>query len=137
MLEQVRENCGRVPDKTTADAGYWAPEAPQECTRLGTDVFISTARKKHAQSHGALPPPSSNADDARAKMRLKLQTDEGKKIYRRTKAVVEPVFGQVKETRGFRRFLLRGLDAVHGEWSLVCTAHNLLKLFRYMHLDPA
>jgi hypothetical protein len=70
-------------------------------------------------------------------MHRKLQTVAGKATYRRRKAVVEPVFGQLKEARGFRRFLLRGLSSVQGEWSLVCAAHNLLKLFRYMQLEPA
>jgi len=70
-------------------------------------------------------------------MRRKLQSAVGRETYRRRKAVVEPVFGQVKEARGFRRFLLRGLSSVQGEWSLVCTGHNLLKLFRYMQLEPA
>ena len=64
------------------------------------------------------------------RMRRKLQTKAGKAIYARRKAVVEPVFGQIKEARGFRRFLLRGLVKVQGEWALVCLTHNILKLHR-------
>jgi len=63
-------------------------------------------------------------------MRHKLRTPEGQAIYRQRKAVVEPVFGQIKEARGFRRFLLRGLGKVQAEWQLICATHNLLKLFR-------
>lgn len=137
MLEQVRDNCGGVPDRTTADAGYWSPEAASACTQLGTDAFISTARKQHTATAIGEPSTCCDGDDARARMRRKLQTDAGKATYRRRKAVVEPVFGQVKEARGFRRFLLRGLSCVQGEWSLVCAGHNLLKLYRYMQLEPA
>jgi hypothetical protein len=63
-------------------------------------------------------------------MREKLESDAGAAIYRRRKAIVEPVFGQIKEARGFRRFSFRGLAAVRQEWQLVCLTHNLLKLFR-------
>ncbi len=63
-------------------------------------------------------------------MRAKLRTPEGRAIYARRKATVEPVNGQIKDARGFRRFLVRGLHAVSGQWALVCTSHNILKLYR-------
>jgi Transposase DDE domain len=63
-------------------------------------------------------------------MRQKLRTAAGRAIYARRKAIVEPVFGQIKDARGFRRFLLRGVAKVNAEWSLICLTHNLLKLFR-------
>ena len=66
----------------------------------------------------------------RDRMRRKLQTKRGRQRYALRMATVEPVFGQIKAGRGFRQFLLRGLDKVNGEWSLICTGHNLLKLFR-------
>jgi len=69
--------------------------------------------------------------DARERMRRKLCMKEGRDTYARRKAVVEPVFGQLKEARGFRRFLLRGQKAVEAEWAMVCMTHNLLKLFRF------
>ena len=62
-------------------------------------------------------------------MHAKLQTPEGRDVYRMRKAIVEPVFGQIKEARGLRRFLLRGLEAARAEWSIICMTHNLLKLF--------
>ena len=76
-------------------------------------------------------------EDARDRMRRKLSTQEGRDTYARRKAVVEPVFGQIKESRGFRRFLFRGQNAVEAEWALVCATHNLLKLFRFQSLQAA
>ena len=64
------------------------------------------------------------------RMTRKLHTKVGAAVYAARKAIVEPVFGQIKHARGFRQFLLRGIDKVRGEWSLVCTTHNLLKLYR-------
>ncbi len=64
-------------------------------------------------------------------MRRKLQTRWGRQRYALRMQTVEPVFGQIKQGRGFRQFLLRGLEKVNGEWSLICTGHNLLKLFRF------
>ena len=63
-------------------------------------------------------------------MRRKLRTKAGRKVYARRKAIVEPVFGQIKQTRGIRQFLLRGLENARGEWALICTTHNILKLHR-------
>jgi len=63
-------------------------------------------------------------------MKRKLQTKVGKAVYAARKCVVEPVFGQIKQARGFRQFLLRGLKKVQGEWALICMTHNLLKIYR-------
>ena len=63
-------------------------------------------------------------------MKRKLKTKAGKAVYAARKAIVEPVFGQIKQARGFRQFLLRGIDKVRGEWSLVCLTHNILKMYR-------
>jgi len=63
-------------------------------------------------------------------MTRKLHTQAGRAIYARRKAIVEPVFGQIKQARGFRQFLLRGLEHVQREWALVCATHNILKLYR-------
>ena len=69
-------------------------------------------------------------------MRRKLQTKRGRQRYALRMQTVEPVFGQIKQGRGFRQFLLRGLEKVSGEWSLICTGHNLLKLFRFGAAQP-
>lgn len=132
MVALGRDNCGAAAKNTTAAAGYWTPDAPAQCADLGTDAYISTRRRKHGNSDDTVtegPPP--RALEAREQMRHKVGTAEGRAIYARRKAVVEPVFGQTKECRGFRRFHLRGLFGVQGEWALACTGHNLLKLFRY------
>jgi len=68
---------------------------------------------------------------AQERMAAKVRTPAGKALYARRKVIVEPVFGQIKEARGFRRFLLRGLENIRGEWRLVCLTHNLLKIWRY------
>jgi len=131
MLRQAKGNCGQAAAKATADAGYWKPDVQEEAGELGTDVYVATERKKRKiDSAGDKQGRNEKALDARARMREKLRSDEGKQIYSRRKAVVEPVFGQAKEARGLRRFLLRGLEAVGKEWSLICTAGNLLKLHK-------
>jgi hypothetical protein len=128
LLEQIHATCDGGPAVCTADVGYWAPEIPEKSSERGTEVYIAPARQRRAD-----PPPQdrrSEDDSALAAMRQKLQTPEGRAIYARRKAVVEPVNGQIKQARGFRQFLVRGLAAVSGQWSLVCTAHNILKLHK-------
>lgn len=134
MLDQVSPDCGRPPDKALADAGYWAPENLAACEQRGIDVYISTRRARHGE-----PPPELVGDGSpRANMDAKLSTDDARAVYRRRKAIVEPVFGQIKEARGFRRFLLRGMRKAEGEWSMLVATHNLLKLFRHAaHFAPA
>lgn len=128
VLEQVPRNCGQSAQTTTADAGYWRADALDVGMKLGTDLYISTAREKRPPAEEEAPEEAPVT--ALQAMRAKLATDAGRAIYARRKAIVEPVFGQIKEARGFRRFLLRGMEQVQGEWSLVCTTHNLLKLWR-------
>ncbi len=130
MLEQTRDNCGDYPKSATADAGYWKPTHETECDKIGVDVYIAQKRKRHHEKAGA-EADTEATDEARCSMATKLTSDQGKRIYARRKAVVEPVNGQIKEARGFRRFHLRGITAVQGEWDLVTACHNLLKLFRY------
>lgn len=131
MLEQVKKNTGKTPDKVSMDAGYASEDNVVDVEALGTEAFIATSRKKHgdvapAAPHGRIPAKLSVLD----RMRRKLLTKKGRAIYAKRKEIVEPVFGQTKRCRGFRQFLLRGLKKVKGEWSLICTTHNLLKLWR-------
>ena len=88
-------------------------------------------RQKHSDKTAPAPrgriPKNATTKD---KMARKLRTQKGRATYSKRKQIVEPVFGQIKEARGFRRFSLRGLDNVTSEWDLVCLTHNLLKLFR-------
>jgi transposase len=132
LVSQVEENLGQLPEVLTADAGYWSEENASFCEAKGIDAFIAVERQKHGLAAPATTEekPATVKPDAREPMRQKLRTEQGRKAYSRRKAVVEPVFGQIKEVRGFRRFLLRGMESVRGEWSLICTGHNLLKLFK-------
>ena len=131
MLEQAVANCGATPAVFTADAGYWSDDNARFCEELGTDAYIATGRQKHGT-----PGPDDqgskkgNESELRSQMRDKLRTEDGKAKYARRKAVAEPPFGQIKEARGIRRFLLRGMDQARQEWSLICAGHNILKLFR-------
>ena len=117
------------------DTGYFSGKAVSGLEALDFDPYIATERQKHHAPLGgvetvALPAVAT----AQQKMRAKLQTQRGRAVYGLRKGVVEPVFGQIKGARGFRRFSLRGLEKVRGEWSLVCMTHNLLKIWRYSYL---
>ncbi len=114
------------------DTGYFSAAAVAALEQEGFDPYIATERQRHHTATTATT-ASAVSSPARAKerMRAKLGTESGRALYARRKTIVEPVFGQIKEARGFRRFLLRGLTKVRGEWRLVCLTHNLLKIWRY------
>jgi transposase len=129
MLDRVKDNLGRQPQAASADAGYWSEANIPDEGVAGIDLYIAAGRMKHEETpRPATGPPPAEATASQA-MRHKLGTEAGRAIYKMRKAIVEPVFGQIKEQRGFRRFSLRGLANVRCEWKLVCLAHNLLKLF--------
>ncbi len=142
MLAQVGANLGRAPTAASADAGYYSDEQLTDPRLREIDLHVPPERQKHHRSPPGDPPPGSPpAADATAPipstaktrseaMRQKLKTAAGHAIYRMRKAIVEPVFGQTKQARGFRRFSFRGKTKVTAEWSLICTTHNLLKLWR-------
>jgi transposase len=112
----------------TLDNGYYSEAAAQGLEELGFDPYMATGRQKH---HVAEAEVNEAPATAQERMAAKVRTPVGKALYARRKVIVEPVFGQIKEVRGFRRFLLRGLENIRGEWRLVCLTHNLLKLWRY------
>jgi len=95
---------------------------------LGVDPYMATERQRPQAPPTAAPEVPGTAKE---RMAAKVRTPAGKALYARRKVIVEPVFGQIKEARGFRRFLRRGLQKIRGEWRLVCLGHNLLKLWRY------
>ena len=130
MAQKVVENVGRLADTISADAGYFSEEAIESESLAGTNLLVPPNRQKH-ENGAAAEEKSGTAFDAKAKMRERLQTEEGKALYKMRKAIVEPVFGQVKSVRGFTRFSLRGFDNARFEWLLIALTHNLLKLFRY------
>ena len=127
MVAQCRENLDATPVQLLADAGYWSAANVDGAEAQGIDVLVSVAREKRVLD-GGRPWP---AGDPRGAMLDRLTEPIGKAAYRRRKAIVEPVSGQIKGARGIRQFQLRGLQGARGEWSLVCTTHNLLKLFRF------
>jgi len=131
MLEQVKQNTGVKPVASSEDAGYWSPEQVADRRVEGIDLYVATGRDKHGTAEETAPSADAvKAATALNQMKEKLQTEAGQAIYKMRKAIVEPVFGQIKECRNFRRFSLRGLENVRAEWKLVCLTHNILKLFR-------
>ena len=112
----------------TLDSGYYSEAATPALEALGFEPYIATARPRH---HALESEPRESSATAQERMAAKVQSPAGQALSSRRKVIVEPVCGQIKEARGFRRFLLRGLDKVRGEWRLVCVGHNLLKLWRY------
>ena len=131
-IEKLKENIpDRKPTKISADSGYFSKENVEYLQQEAIDPYIATGRMKHGEKNlpaprGAIP---KNAT-VKERMARKLRTQKGSEVYRKRKQIPEPVFGQIKEVRGFRRFLLRGLDNVSAEWDIVCLTHNILKLFR-------
>ena len=133
MLEMMKSNCGGAPAAVSADAGYWEPEAIGRHDGNPTQLYVATERKRHGAPRDGCNDDGEAAlsdDGRREHMRAKLNRAEGKAIYSRRKATVEPVNGQQKEIRGFRRFSLRGLAKARLEWTLVCLAYNLSRLHR-------
>jgi transposase len=132
MLERTIANTAQVPRTFIADAGYWSEDNATACEERGVDPHIATGRLPHGQPPPPIYGPIPKDLDTKGRMARKLRKKEGREIYAKRKTIVEPVFGQTKEARGLRRFLLRGLAKVSGEWLLWGTTHNLNKLWRYL-----
>ena len=128
MLSAVEGTCGAAPAAASADSGYFSEAAVTDPALAGTDLYVAVDRQKHGEVPAPAPPPDDGT--VRGAMRAKLQTAAGHAVYALRKAIVEPVFGQIKGARGFRRFSFRGFAKVQAEWQLICLTHNLLKLFR-------
>lgn len=127
MVKAIRANTGRNPAQFSADAGYCSDANLQALAKQKINAFVATGRQRHGQpaaDGGAHRKPGSRVEA----MRAKLRKDGFDSPYRLRKQTVEPVFGQIKQARGFRQFLLRGRVKVTAEWAMICTAHNLLKL---------
>lgn len=118
LLEQIRQNLGRQAKEISADSGYCSEPNLKALEQRQIRGYISTNRQDKDRRVG----------DWVQRMRTRLRQGGWRSRYRFRKQTVEPVFGQIKQARGFRQFLLRGKRKVAGEWSLLCTAHNLLKL---------
>jgi len=132
LLENVKHNTGgEKPAQASADNGYFSEANTGYLQDEAIDGYLATGRLRPGE-RPALAPRGRIPQNATVKQRMarKLRTAKGRATYKKRKYIVEPVFGQIKEGRGFRRFLLRGLDNVSAEWDLICLTHNLLKLFR-------
>ena len=127
MVARAAAALGEAPTNVTADAGYWNSDVEEQVRELGSEAWVSTQGGSSSESE--LSDENADTIDPVKRMQSRLATTEGRALYARRKAVVEPVNGQIKEARGFRQFSFRGLDAVRTEWTLVCLCHNLLKLF--------
>lgn len=132
MVEQIRKKTGgKKPKRLTADTGYFSEDNCRDLAKAHIDAYIAVEKPCHGEQ---LPPAPRGRIPKNAtikeRMARKLRTIKGRATYAKRKHIVEPVFGQIKELRGFRRFSLRGVDNVVPEWDLICLTHNLLKLFR-------
>ena len=131
MVDQIKEHCGKMPKKMSADSGNYSEDNVEELKAREVEPFIATGKITHSDRLVSAPrgriPVSATVKD---RMARKLKTKRGRTIYARRKAIVEPVFGQIKSVRGFDRFLLRSHWKVRCEWAMICMGHNLMKLFR-------
>lgn len=131
MITTIEQQSGNTPTQLLADAGYCSDESLTAVAETTIDAYISTRKQKHGERPGPCPrgplPKTATIID---RMARKLQTKAGAAVYAARKGIVEPVIGQIKQARGFRQFSLRGFEKVQAEWSLVCTTHNILKLYR-------
>jgi transposase len=136
MVQVIEQQSGQRPAGLLADSGYCSEKNLAYLAAIGQsghpiDAYIATGKQQHDEyrqpcPRGPLPRTATRVE----RMKRKLQTGSGRAIYATRKTIVEPVFGQIKQARGFRQFLLRGLAKVQGEWALVCLTHNILKLHR-------
>jgi transposase len=131
MITVIEQQAGEPPRQVLADAGYCSDESLAAVAETTIDAFISTRKQTHGERPGPCPRGPLPKDATRVdRMARKLQTKAGAAVYAARKAIVEPVIGQIKHARGFRQFLLRGVEQARAEWALVCTTHNILKLYR-------
>jgi transposase len=136
-LAPTLENLAALPEElgaTTeliADSGYFSEANVRACEDNKITPYIAPGRQQHNEPlwdrFTEPPPPPDNADCV-TRMKHRLKTKEGREVYAGRKVTSEPVFGIIKAVMGFRSFLLRGYEAVKGEWNLVCMAFNIKKL---------
>jgi transposase len=130
MVAVIEQQAGQKPKELLADSGYCSEKNLEYLEKKKITAYVAINRKKHREpemscKRGPLPNGSTRVD----RMKRKLQTKTGAKVYAARKSIVEPVFGQIKHARGFRQFLMRGIEKVKAEWALVCATHNILKLY--------
>lgn len=131
VVEKIEQTFGRLPDEMSLDAGYYSEANVEYLESKKIDAYVPPSRLKHREYRDAVAQAITEDSSTKDRMKSKVLTDEGRKKYGLRKKTVEPVFGQIKECRGFRRFSMRGTEKCEAEWSLVCASHNMLKLFRH------
>jgi transposase len=134
MTKAIQESTGGRPEAIIADTGYWDTISLHDPALKGIEVLVAPDSKPQL-SGASLPRHAPNNAEA-LRMREALATESGKARYSLRKMVIEPVFGQIKEARGIRRFRFRGFERVSCEWKMICATHNLLKLFRHRNPPP-
>jgi transposase len=135
MVEAVEEQSGQRPKAMIADSGYCSEKnlehlESEKRPERRIEAFIATERQKHGERKVARRGPLPKGATRVERMKWKLLTKAGASVYAARQGIVEPVFGQIKQGRGFRGFSLRGFEKVKAEWALVCATHNLLKMYR-------
>jgi transposase len=136
MVDQARANldAAGVKDAIKAalgDAGYYSETNATDLKQRGIEAYLATERLKHHEKVASAPRGRIPAGlSAKQRMARKLRTKQGREMYAKRKGMIEPIFGQLKQVLGFRQFSLRGLSSMRGEWRLMATVHNLLKLWR-------
>ena len=123
MIDAARENTGLEASEVLADAGYRSEENFQELADRGQRAFIPLGREGSKATRVI-----DEALEATLRMKRRMETKRGRARYRRSKHIAEPPFGWIKSVLGHRRFHLRGVDAVRGEWNLICLAMNLRRM---------
>ena len=121
----------RQPIPNTADSGYFREANVRDVAALGLDPYYATGRQKHHPPEETAPTESATTETAQEAMSRKLRTESSRLLYAARKHIVEPVFGQIKRVRGFRKFSQRGLPQISAEWQLLCATQNLLKIRRF------
>jgi transposase len=129
LLDALKAGLRCNPDEVSADAGYCSAANLRTIVRRRIEGYIATGRQRHGTS-AAVARRKPRRGSLLAKMTRKLKRAGHRSRYRLRKQIVEPVFGHIKQARGFRQFLLRGIEKVRAEWALICTVHNLVKLAR-------
>src|SRR5216684_2538623 len=127
MTDAIETNLGRKPEQLSADAGYCSEANLEALENRSIDGYVATGRARDAVA-GTVKGEAADAPTRVEAMRAKIKAGGHTSPYRLRKQLPEPVFGQIKQARGFRQFLLRGFEKVRAEWAMVCTAHNLRKL---------
>ena len=136
LLEAVQRQAGQRPVGVLADSGYCSEQNlaymdSEDDPERAIEAWVTTEKMKHNEAasrapRGRMPQGMTRVEQ----MQRKLRTKAGRAVYARRKAVVEPVFGQIKQARGIRQFLLRGYEKAKGEWALICLTHNVRKMHR-------